>query len=37
MEKYGTAREVTGENIMRNMCFACQTTDARIQTHTQNM
>jgi len=36
-EKYGTAREVTGDNIMQHMCFACQITDARIQTYTQNM
>ena len=37
MEKYGTAREATGDNIMQRVCLACQLTDARIQTYTQNM
>jgi len=36
-EKYGIPRKAMGDNIMQHMCFACQITDARIQTYTQNM
>jgi len=30
MEKYGTAREATGDNIMYRICFAYQITDVKI-------
>ena len=34
MEKYGTARRVTNDNIIRYMHFACWITNAK---HTQNI
>ena len=35
MEKYGTARQPTNDNIIRRMRFACRTTkDTHIHTHT---
>jgi len=37
VEKYGTARQVTDDNIIWHIHFACWITMARIQTHTQNM
>ena len=36
MNKYGTARQATGENIIRRMRIAGWITKA-IDTHTQNM
>ena len=35
MEKFGTARQATGDDIIRNIRFACRITKARIQTHAQ--
>ena len=37
VEKYGTARQATDDNITQYTRFACWKTKARIQTHTQNM
>jgi len=37
LEKYGTARHATDDKVILSMCFACWTTKARMQTHTQNM
>jgi hypothetical protein len=34
VEKYGTARQATDDNIKRRMCFACGITKAT-DTHTQ--
>jgi hypothetical protein len=36
VEKYGTARQATDDNIMQRIkdAFACRITKARIQTHT---
>jgi hypothetical protein len=36
VEKYDTARQVTGGDIIQRMCFVCRMTKAR-DTHTQNM
>jgi hypothetical protein len=39
MEKYGTVRQATGDNIIRcrKDAFPCRITNARIQTHTRNI
>jgi hypothetical protein len=34
VEKYGTAREATNDNIIRHMCFGCQITKAT-DTHSE--
>jgi hypothetical protein len=37
VEKYGTARWATASYMICRICFACQMTKARIQTHLQNI
>ena len=34
MEKYGTARQATDDNIIRRMCFECWVTEASV-THSE--
>jgi hypothetical protein len=37
VEKFGTARQATGDITIQCMGFACWVTKERIQTHTQNI
>jgi hypothetical protein len=37
VEKYGTARQATNDNVMRSVRFAFWVIKTRIQTHTQNI
>jgi hypothetical protein len=36
VEKYGTVRKATGDNVIRGMHLACRINKARINTHTHN-